>query len=411
MRGSAARRQLRLAALGVAAIFLVGTLGPVASATPSAPTRTTAQSPASADPDGLQGLVQRIVDAGAPGATLLVRDGVSTRTYTSGVADESSGRVLQPADDFRVGSITKSFVATLTLQLVDRGAIVLDAPIATYLPHLLPDGAHITVRQLLQHTSGLFDYTGDPEFTKGLLARRSWHPRELVALSAKHDVLFPPGTQWSYSNTNYIVLGILVRTVGDAGMKQQLEDRIIGPLDLDSTRFYVHARHIVEPHSHGYAIRRSGDLWDVTSRFEPSWAWTAGALVSNDMDLATFYRALLSGQVLPKALLAEMKDTVPAGAGVGYGLGLLSENLACGTAWGHDGLYVGYYVLALTSEDGNHQAVLAMNLDPANGYPPPGLIDAFAAAVSGGYCGTDGEAPPPSTPGPDAPTAVLPDGS
>jgi D-alanyl-D-alanine carboxypeptidase len=341
-------------------------------------------------PTGLQHLVQDVVDAGAPGATMLLRDGDQTRTYSAGVSDLDTERVLGPEDRFRVGSITKTFMATLVLQLVAAGDVELDAPVATYLPRLLPDGEHITVRHLLQHTSGLYEYTLDPDFLTLLLSQHRFSPREIVSLSTRHDVLFPPGEEWSYSNTNYIVLGLLLRKAGGANVKAQLKERIIEPLGLSDTRLYVHNPEVNGPHAHGYLGEAGGRLSDVTTAFEPSWAWTAGALVSNGTDLAVFYRALLDAALFPSGLLDEMKDTVPAGEIVGYGLGLFSAELPCGTAWGHDGLYIGYLVMALSSEDGEHQLVLSMNVDPINGVPPPEAFEAFTAAYVGGFCGGSG---------------------
>jgi len=366
----------KLAALTIAASLLASG---VASAGP----------PASSAGGGLQELVDQIVARGAPGATLLVRDGESTETFTSGVADRKTERPLGDKDLYRVGSVTKTLISTLALQLVEQGKLDLDATVADYLAQLLPTGDEITIRQLLNHTSGLFSFNYDRKFVRQLLQGDSFRPRELIAYSTRHDVLFPPGTDWSYSNTNYIVVGLLVRTVGGEKVKSQLADRILRPLGLTATTLPMRDTGFDARHAHGYVGRRGGGLWDVTLEFSPTWIWAAGAVISNTSDLATFYRGLLAGDLLEPESLDEMKTTVSAGPGVGYGLGILSLNLPCGTAWGHDGIFIGYYTVALSTEDGARQAAVMMNVDPVNGFPPPGAQAAAFNALTAGFCGED----------------------
>ena len=352
-------RTLRTYAGLVAALsisLVVGTL-PAASADPS---------PAQSEQTvaGLQERVDRIVEAGSPGAAILVRDGADTAAAAAGLADVDTGRELRPSDRFRVGSVTKSFLATLVLQLVASGDLDLDASVADYRPGLLPDGDKITLRQLLNHTSGLYNYTDDPEFVDEAFTGAAFTPRELIAWSVKHGPLFPPGEQHSYSNTGYIVLGILVRTAGEEPIRRQIRERIIEPAGLESTSFPVYEKEIRGRHAHGY--ERDGELFDVTTMFSPSWAWAAGALISTPADLTAFYRALLTGELVEPALLEEMMDTVPAGPGEGYGLGISSVELPCGTAWGHGGDVPGYHTIALSTEDGARQVAVNVNI----GAPP-----------------------------------------
>lgn len=158
--------------------------------------------------DGLQERVDRIVAAGSLGAALLVRDGGGTESVAAGLAGVDTQRAVRAGDRFRVGSVTKSFVATLVLQLVGSGDLDLDASVADYRPGLLPDGDMITLRELLNHTSGLFNYVDDAEFYAAALAGEAFKPRELIDYSTRHGLLFPPGTSFAYSNTNYVVLGI-----------------------------------------------------------------------------------------------------------------------------------------------------------------------------------------------------------
>ena len=154
----------------------------------------------------------------------------AARSFAAGVGDIATGAALRPAAQFRIGSITKTFVATVVLQLVGEGRLRLDEPVAQRLPGLLSNGHRITVRQLLNHTSGLPDYTEDPELFAGIVKNRVWAPRELVALAEKHPQLFAPGSAWKYSNTNYIVAGLLVEAVTGHSLARELERRIFSPL-------------------------------------------------------------------------------------------------------------------------------------------------------------------------------------
>ena len=332
---------------------------------------------------GLQERVDRIVEAGSPGAAIMFRNDADPSSAAAGLADVATGRELRPGDRFRVGSVTKSFMATLVLQLVATGDLDLDAVVADYRPGLLPDGDEITLRQLLNHTSGLYNYTDDPEFVEEALTGASFTPRELIAWSVKHGPLFPPGDHHHYSNTGYIVLGILVRTAGEEPIRRQLRERIIEPADLASTSFPHYQKEIHGRHAHGY--ERDGELFDVTTLFSPSWAWTAGALISTPADLTAFYRALLTGELVGPALLEEMMDTVPAGPGEGYGLGISSVELPCGTAWGHGGDVPGYHTIALSTEDGAGQVAVDINIGAGRH-----VRGAVARAVVNTLCGVDG---------------------
>jgi D-alanyl-D-alanine carboxypeptidase len=305
-----------------------------------------------ATPD-VQAALAKLVRAGAPGAVVLVRNGDDTTVLAGGVAVLASRQPMTTGDHFRVGSITKSFVATVVLQLVAEGRLVLDRPLATQVRGILPAGSPITVRELLQHTSGLWDYTGEPGFfapyLKGNLGYR-WSPRRLLAIALSHEPLFAPGTDWSYSNTNYLVLGLAVQAVTKHALGDELRTRIFAPLHLGDTRFAAD-RLIPAPAAHGYYKGI-----DITTADE-SWAWAAGANASTAADIATFYRALLSGKLLHPAQLRAMEHTVVAG-GNDYGLGLFRTPTPCGDAWGHNGLIPGYRSFALSSKDGRRQAVV-----------------------------------------------------
>jgi D-alanyl-D-alanine carboxypeptidase len=340
------------------------------------------------DPATLQQLVDGVVEAGAPGAVALVRTGQGTWQGASGLGDLGAKRPARAGDRFRIGSVTKSFVATVVLQLVAEGRLRLDDRLQQWLPGAVPDGQHITIRQLLNHTSGLADYTDDllgPLRAKPTrqayqqMADRRFTPQALVAMAARHRPLFPPGTQFSYSNTNYILLGLVVERVTGDRLAGQLHRRILAPLGLADTelpgsQWRLHGRHL-----HGYAppnrawLPSDGPagLFDVTQS-NPSWVWAAGAMISSAADLARFYQALLSGRLLGPELLTAMQTTVDAsevfGPGAGYGLGLIRLPLGCGgQVWGHGGEIAGYATVAFSARDADHQLVLMDNLLPAPG--------------------------------------------
>jgi D-alanyl-D-alanine carboxypeptidase len=384
-------------------VLLLVALGLPATAGPASahPTHT-AVSPAHAAPVGalprqalpatsLQQLLNQIVAGGAPGAIGLVWDGNTTERAASGLADLRTHRAMRVGDRFRVGSITKSFVATVVLQLVAEGRLRLDDPVDRWLPGLVPNGHHITIRQLLNHTSGLFNYTDDPRVLAPYLQGDRdfvWQPRQLVAIATAHPPLFAPGTSWSYSNTGYILLGLIVQAATGTDLGRQLHRRIFGPLGLRHTSFPTTSPHIKGRHAHGYANFTPGaPLTDVTE-LSASWAWAAGSIVSTVDDVGRFYRARLGGRLLRPDLLPDMKTTVATGVpGARYGLGIFSADAPCGTGWGHNGDFLGYFDFTLTSESTDRQVVLMMNIDDEVNVPPA-ADEAFITALLTSFCPT-----------------------
>ncbi|MEU5849226.1 serine hydrolase domain-containing protein [Saccharopolyspora shandongensis] len=332
--------------------------------------------------------VQRALDVlttqdGVPGAQVTAHDRTGPSwSVRSGVGDVSTGMPFPVDGRFRAGSITKSFVATVVLQLVAEGQVELDAPVERYLPGVIAgngnDGNAITVRQLLQHTSGLYDYLRefldvDPE----QLRHRGADPAELVGIAMQHQPLFPPGAKWSYSNTNYVLAGMLVERVTGRSIHAEIAARITGPLGLHDTYLPKRGDEILPtPHPRGYAP--VGGLLDFTE-FDPSIGGAAGALVSTGPDLNRFFAALLEGRLLPAEQLAEMQRTVPAdlgGKSARYGLGLASVPLSCGGEfWSHGGDIIGFTTLSAATNDGRGATAVA-NLNPAT---PEIHRDMFAA--------------------------------
>jgi D-alanyl-D-alanine carboxypeptidase len=324
--------------------------------------------------------LRAVVDAGVPGGLVLVRDGDHTESAAAGLADVSTHRAVEPGDRFRIGSVTKTFVATVVLQLVAEGKLRLDEPLGRRLPGLLPDGGRITVRDLLAHRSGLVDVADDPTVLAG--PRSTWPARRLIALAAKSPRTSAPGAAFRYSSTNYLVLGLLVERVTGRGIAAELERRIIAPLGLHDTS-YVPSR-IAGTHVHGYSFPSHQGIVDATAtpedleRRSAVWAGAAGDLVSTAPDLARFFSALLGGRLLPAAQLREMETIRNR-----YGLGLNVFATPCGRAWGHTGNLNGLLTIAWSTRDGRRQLVVA-----ANAYPLPAAADtALRGAATTAFCG------------------------
>jgi D-alanyl-D-alanine carboxypeptidase len=352
----------------------------------------------------LQRLLDGVVAAGGPGVVALINDGQTRHdehdgedghgnghrhgdgiwTGASGVADVRTGRPIRASDRFRVASVTKPFVATVVLQLVAEGRLSLQDSVERWLPGMLPYGDQITVRQLLNHTGGVPDYTLLPiiELYSGNRSR-SWRPQELVALVADRPPDFAAGTSWSYSNTGYVLAGLIVERVTGNRLGRELERRIFRPLGLRDTSFPTNHPFLGGPHSRGYSLQLDdqlnpieGTLFDITV-YNPSLAWSAGAIVSDVDDLARFFRALLGGRLLPAELLADMKTPIEIVPGVGYGLGLIVSDSPCGRLFGHDGGIPGYSNTVSSSEDGRHQVALMLNANAA----PAAALEQFDLAI------------------------------
>ncbi|MFD4657476.1 serine hydrolase domain-containing protein [Kitasatospora sp. NPDC058444] len=374
-----------LTVLLVAAAALGAGIPPATAASPTGPK------------DAVRAGLERLVtDDRYPAAMVSTSTrGGQVRHYTAGVADLRTAARVPVDGQVRAGSNTKSFAAVVVLQLVGEGKVELDAPIDRYLPGLVRgegiDGRAITVRQLLQHTSGLPNFTDDIfEDVFGENRHRYYQPRALLDLAFAHKALFVPGTEWSYSNTNYVLAGLLIEKVTGRPFAEQVTKRVIDRVGLRHTYFPAAGEEgIREAHPHGYhAPPTGGPLTDVTE-LDASWAWAAGDAVSTPSDLNRFFSALLGGRLLAPAQLAEMKTTVKvpdhpgAAPGLEYGLGLFRRPLSCGGAsWGHGGATPGFHSLPGVTEDGRAATVVVT----ANLVPGPNAVPHFEAVLDTALC-------------------------
>jgi D-alanyl-D-alanine carboxypeptidase len=310
-------------------------------------------------------LARTLVKTGAPGAIVYVRTPTGTRAGVAGFADRDAHVSMRAADRYRIASVSKAFVSVLILQLEAEGKLAIDEPVAKYLPGIVPNGGAISLRELMNHTSGLFNYTDDAAFVNDPITNfsRAWTPSELLALAFAHPPNFAPGTNWSYSNTNYIVLGLVVEAVTGKPLGQVLQERIFTPLALTSTSFPLTIQ-LAPDFVHGYIKLQGAPLIDITPGLNPTFGWAAGGIVSNAHDVTIFYRALFTGKLLPTPQLAEMETTTPS-AGT-YGLGIFSTFPACGRAFSHEGDFLGWQNIAYSSANGKRQAVVIVNVNYAD---------------------------------------------
>lgn len=327
---------------------------------------------------GLAGRLDRAIqqtmrEAGIPGVVVgLWRPGQRDYVRSFGVADTATGAPMSEHMYFRIGSETKTFTVTALLQLVDDCLVGLDDPIAKYFPGN-PKLDGITLRQLAEMRSGLFSYTEDDDFTQALLTDpyRVWTPEELLALGYKHDNLFAPGAAFDYSNSNLVLLGLVIEKVTGRSLASVIHDRVLRPSRLHRTLFPVGAE-FPNPHPHGYSNQTlTGETADTTD-WNPSWAWAAGAMISSLPDLRNWAEDLATGTLLSPATQAERMKTVPTGIpGTSYGLGVFDSN-----GWiGHNGSLPGYETVTVYLPQESTTLVIMLNTDSLHeGQEPSTLL-------------------------------------
>ncbi len=397
-----------VAVTALAAGLLAGSATPaVATADVPAPDSRVAVSKAAAGQDRpeLQKAIQAFADAGFLGVQVRVNDERGEWAGSAGVRKLGANAKPPTNGHFWVGSVTKTFHATVVLQLVAEGKIGLDAPVASYLPKLGLD-RRITVRMLLQHTSGLFNYTGDldPEGTwvPGLPATgkewldnrfHSYRPEELVQFALSKPAKFAPGTDWSYSNTNYTLARLLIEKVTGHSFDAELKRRIVRPLGLKGTVVPGNRTQLPRPYAHGYLRYQDADQWKVVdvSRQNPSLLAGAGDMISTTQDLHTFFSALNGGKLLPAKLLAEMRKPHPKSDPLygRYGLGMFVQDLGptCGTVLNHNGSPpAGYAALMYSTPDGSKTLTASLTAGDAafDLATYPKMLDGLVKAA---FCG------------------------
>lgn len=325
---------------------------------------------------------------GAPGSGAVVRDGDTMWSVSSGTRAINQNLPFGPDHKVKVGSLTKSFTAAVVMQLVAEQKVDLTASVETYLPGVVQgngyDGNTITVRQLLNHTSGIFDYLESKQANLWdfmvVQQNRTHTLAELASWGLSKPPYFAPGAGYHYSGTNYMLLGMIIEKATGTTYGQAVNSRIVTPLGLTNTYLPTPGDPTLPP-GHVRGNLDLGLIWiDITDRVEPSIGLSGGGLVTSGADATRFFQALLSGQVVPPAQLAEMlaPTNAPGSSAPDYGLGVDKFTLPCGgEAWGHYGIWPGYQTIAAATKDGRAAFVEVNNLGVND-------LDAMAGSGSGG---------------------------
>ncbi len=320
-------------------------------------------------------LIEEMRALQTPGAIIFVQDPYrGTWATTLGVGDLVTRAPMRLNDHIRIGSITKTFTGTIILQLVEEGKMGLDDPVATYQPEV-PNGKNITIRELLNMTSGLFNYTEDKALDQAFLAQpdRVWKPQELLAVAFQHPPYFAPGTGFHYSNTNTILLGLIIEQITGKSLAEEMQERIFKPLGMRDTILPSAASATLPaPYPRGYASNISGEcpstaptagtppgtLCDVTN-VNPSWAWAAGAAISTLHDLQIWAKALATGALVNRTMQQDRLQWVQVQSGVFYGLAILNVY----NFIGHDGQLPGFQSFMGYETQTNATIIVLTNLD------------------------------------------------
>ncbi|MFI2643876.1 serine hydrolase domain-containing protein [Streptomyces sp. NPDC018610] len=336
--------------------------------------------------------VRQVMDeARVPGVIVgLWTPGRGQYVKSFGVADKSTGRGMSAGLYSRIGSETKTFTVTALLRLADRHKVGLDDPVGKYVAGV-PDGDRITLRQLAGMRSGLFDYTSDAAFVKALTSdpRRSFTPRQLLGYAFAHPALFPPGREFSYCNTNLVLLGLVVEKASGRPLADHLRTEVLEPAGLHHTLLPSGA-YFPRPHPQGYTDQTANGEVADTAGWNPSWAWAAGAMVSDLDDLRVWARTVATG-VLPDGrdlispALQKQRLTTPPTAvpGAGYGLGVFDVH-----GWiGHNGSLPGYESLTVYLPSARTTLIVLLNTDIAHqGVEPSTLLgEAITKIVTPGH--------------------------
>jgi D-alanyl-D-alanine carboxypeptidase len=317
-------------------------------------------------------------EANVPGVMVsLSAPGKGSYVRTFGVADKATGAPIEPNMYMRIGSETKTFTVTALLELVDEGKVGLDDPIDKYIKGV-PNGDKITLRDLAGMRSGLFNYSMDEDFVKALLSdpKGYFTPQQLLDYAFKHPVQFQPGEEFDYCNTNLVLLGLVVEKAGGMPLKEVIDQRVLKPAGLRHTVFPAGAE-FPSPHAQGYTNQTATGKVEDTVGWNSSWAWAAGAMISDLRDLRSWARTLATGTLLSRETQTQRLRTEPTGIpGAGYGLGIFNIQ-----GWiGHNGSIPGYEALSIYLPESKATLVVLLNTDILHNKTEPSTL--FGQAIT-----------------------------
>ncbi len=304
---------------------------------------------------------------GPPGAIAVVRTGGRRLILAAGLGDLRTRRRMRATDHMRIASVAKAFSGAVALALVERGVLSLDDTVGELLPGLNPDWSGVTLRQLLNHTSGVPTFTANRAFAERITAfpHDPVPPRALIDYVADEDLLFPPGSSYAYSNSDNVLVGLMVEAATGRRYVEQLGARVLSPLQLRSTSLPSGYR-MPRPYLHGYFVEPPLPPVDESEIVAAGYSWASGGIVSTPLDLNRFIRAYAGGALFGGATRDAQLTFVPGSSeppGPGrnsVGLGIFRYETDCGTLYGHTGNIFGYTQLAAATLDGTRSVVVSV---------------------------------------------------
>ncbi|MFE2021492.1 serine hydrolase domain-containing protein [Streptomyces sp. NPDC059499] len=304
---------------------------------------------------------------GPPGAIAVLKRESGTEVYRAGVAEIGTDRPIEVTDHMRIASTAKAYSGAVSLQLVDRGKLRLNDTIGKVLPRLPRAWHRVTLRQLLNHTSGLPDYTSDPEFL-ALLAenpRRHFDSRRLLRFVAGEPLVFRPGSRYAYSNSDNIAVALMAEAATGRRYEELLAQLVYRPLDLRSTSLPQGYR-MPEPYMHGYDVTPPNPPEDVSEALSASGVWASGGIISTPKDMTAFIRGYAGGRLISDRTRRQQLNWVngasePAGPGKNKaGLAIFRYTTRCGVVYGHTGNFPGYTQLVAATPDGKRSLTVSL---------------------------------------------------
>ncbi len=295
-----------------------------------------------------------------------------------GYADLFEGEAMAVSDKFRVGSNTKTFVVSVLLQLVDEGKLSLDDKLSKFeLGVDVPNSENITIRQLCNMTSGLFEVYHSPQLDEMEITPYTiFDPRQLVAMAVENPPDFAPGEKWGYSNTNYLLLGLIIEAVTGNKIENEIRDRLLIPYALSNTSFPIDDPNMPEPYSHGYTLQ--DDTWeDQTVLFHPSFTWAAGVMISNMEDMKRWVKEYVTGSMNSTTTQIERLTCVDTGkTNIKFGLGI-----GCTGGWyGYTGGIPGYNTAAYYLPTADATIIVFVNSQVEE--PEPGVANSIVHDIT-----------------------------
>lgn len=357
-------------AVVVLLILIVSAAGAGCSAAKSAPSTPTKPSTPTNPDAALSAQLKKLTSMpdGPPGAIALVDIGGQPNVITAGVGDVTSKQAITADDTVRIASVSKAFSGAIVLGLVSKGALSLDDTVGKVLPTLPAAWSAVTVAQLLQHESGVPDYIKNPTFLKEFQTdpQQVLTPTQLLGFVANESLLFTPRSKYSYSDSDNVILGLMVEAVTDGTYDAALQQYVTQPLGLSITTLPASSA-LSSPYLHGYSVSSGEAPEDVSMVLNPGLAWASGGMISTPSELNTFMRAYASGKLLNAATRTSQLrfvagDSGPPGPGKnGAGLGIYRYSTKCGTVYGHTGNLPGYTIFAASNLSGTRSVVVVVN--------------------------------------------------